>query len=396
MNTNSNFSTTSTKFGLRKLGYIKDENLDGLNALLNEQTITLTEINDIAENASYVLLNKYGYAKDREGNPISEESAKYRYFEIGQTTEAGEQILGVLERPRYGAAFAGMKWCTLSELKEQIEIGNKFHFGELYFDDEARAMAFLEDMAISSQPEDWAFQHRPSKIKYPILRSYIENIFYVLKHENRLLYSKDRKHMAFNTNLLDIFDHEVWVVMEVRKMQSGREVLVNPKRVKGEHELAYLGFKRGVCPMAPKFFQCQEETHYQKDWEISEDFDAYNHILNDRIERFPEEYRHLYQTNPDEVARKLNDAIRFGVKMAKRNDHFVLPMYRPQENCVQMLMPIYMNRIAGGSPDFALVLSLDCKNKYYLPETILTLEDAYQDARLISILDGMWLTPKNA
>lgn len=393
----------SKKYGLYKLGLIKDANLDGLNALLKEKYVTLDEISDIANNASCVLLNKYGYASDREGNPIPEDSAKYRYFETGLISETGEQIIGVLERAKYGAPFTGMTWCTRQDLSEQIGIGNKFHFGELYFDDEARAMAFLEDLAINSQPEDWTFQHRPSKINYPILRSYVENIFNVLRHEaelgleNRLLYSKDNKHLTFNTNLLDRFDHEVWIVMEVRKMQSGKEIFVNPQRVTSKEKLRFLGFDRGAYPQPPRFFSenASEEAHYQKDWDVSEDFEAYNHIFN-RLERFPEEYRYLYQTNPDEVARRLNDAILFGVKMAKRNDHFVLPMYNPKDNEVQMLMPIYMNGISGGSPDFALVLSLDKENKYYLPKTILKLEDAYQDARLISVLDGMWLTPKNA
>lgn len=394
---------TSTKYGLYKLGLIKDANLDGLNALLKERYVTFNEISDIADNASCVLLNRYGYANERDGQPIAEDSAKYRYFETGLISEAGEQIIGVLERAKYGAPFTGMTWCTRQGLSEQIGIGNKFHFGELYFDDESRAMTFLENLAISSQPEDWTFQHKPSKIKYPILKSYIENIFNVLRHEhelgleNRLLYSKDQKRLAFNTNLLDRYDHEVWIVMDVRKTQSGKEMYVNPRRVKSKQELWFLGFERGVCPLPPRFFSdnSSEEAHYQKDWDISEDFDAYSHIF-DRMERFPEEYRLLYQTNPDEVARKLNDAIQFGVKMAKRNDHFVLPMYNPKDNEVQMLMPIYMNRISGGSPDFALVLSLDKENKYYLPKTILKLEDAYQDARLISVLDGMWLTPKNA
>ena len=391
--------TTSSKFGLYKLGYIENANLNDLNNLIGGNPITLEEISALADNAQCVFLNKYGYSQSRDGYPILEKDVKFRYFDTGLKDKNNDAIIGVLERSKTSNTFVGMQWCSLPNLMEQIKNGNKFHFGELYFDDERRAFAFLEDLAINSQPEDWVFQHKPAKIQYPILKSYIENIFIVLKHEselgmeNRLVYSKDRTHLLFNTNLLDRYAHEIWIILDVKKMNNGKEMLLNPKRVKSERELSFIGFERGACPNPPSFFKHKEEAHYQKDWEIAYNYDTYEHIIQERQYRFAEEYRQL---SSEELAGKLDEAIRFGVEMAKRNDHFVLPMYRPQKQQVQMLMPIYLNRLAGGNPDFALVLSLDKENRYYLPETILSLEDAYQDARLISILDGMWLTPKNA
>jgi hypothetical protein len=66
-------------------------------------------------------------------------------------------------------------------------------------------------------------------------------------------------------------------------------------------------------------------------------------------------------------------------------------MYRPQENKLQLLMPIYLSGSFTNKPDFALVLDLE--DGIYTPETILPLDAAYQNARLIAKPDELWLNP---
>lgn len=66
-------------------------------------------------------------------------------------------------------------------------------------------------------------------------------------------------------------------------------------------------------------------------------------------------------------------------------------MYRPQEAKIQLLMPIYLSGSFTSSPDFALVLDLE--DGIYTPETILPLDAAYQNARLITKPDELWLNP---
>jgi len=77
--------------------------------------------------------------------------------------------------------------------------------------------------------------------------------------------------------------------------------------------------------------------------------------------------------------------------MAKRNYKLVVPQYRPQSDKLQLLMPIYLSGSFAKQPDFALVLDLE--DGLYTPETILPLDAAYQNARLIAKPDDFWLNP---
>lgn len=89
----------------------------------------------------------------------------------------------------------------------------------------------------------------------------------------------------------------------------------------------------------------------------------------------------------------LDDAIKLAVTITQRNYKFVVPMYRPLKDAIQLLMPIYLEETFHQRPDFALVLTPDVENELYTPETILPLDAAYQNARLIAKPDETWLNP---
>lgn len=67
-------------------------------------------------------------------------------------------------------------------------------------------------------------------------------------------------------------------------------------------------------------------------------------------------------------------------------------MYYPRKHRIQLLMPIYLELDSNSLPDFALVLTPS--DNSYIPETILELEEVYQDARLIAKPDESWLNPE--
>ncbi|MBK7870033.1 MAG: DUF3825 domain-containing protein [Saprospiraceae bacterium] len=68
----------------------------------------------------------------------------------------------------------------------------------------------------------------------------------------------------------------------------------------------------------------------------------------------------------------LDTAIKCSYELSKRNYKLVVPQYRPQEDKIQYLMPIYLGATFNKLPDFALVLDHD--SGYYKPETILELD----------------------
>lgn len=394
-----NKSNINSKTGLLKLGYVT--NLKTCKAELNklladERQVSTTELNTLVDAASIVYLNKYGYVRSRSGEAVTDENATYLYFDTGLADTTGEPIIGWFEKRGKGSDFKGVSWGTKATLDVKIRASKMFHWGDLYFKNEEEGLAFLEDIAASTIPETWSFKNKPSTVNHPILKSYIENTFEVLKKEtergakNKLVYNQDGRFLVFNTNLLDKFFHEVLIVVEVRKQKDGSELLMSPRRVKKELELRKLGFAKDVHPEQPHFFEKVEEVIYQPTWTIDKDFDKFTHIIEDRIERFPIE---VQSASSDELGRKLDDAITFAVAIARRNYKFIVPMYRPQTGKIQLLMPIYLKGTYSSKPDFALILSPDKENEYYTPETILPLDAVYQNARLIAKPDDTWLNP---
>ena len=68
-------------------------------------------------------------------------------------------------------------------------------------------------------------------------------------------------------------------------------------------------------------------------------------------------------------------------------------MYYPEENRIQLLMPLYFKGEYNDEPDGVLILTPSSKGPYYILETIIGLREAYMDARLISKPDNAWLEP---
>ena len=101
----------------------------------------------------------------------------------------------------------------------------------------------------------------------------------------------------------------------------------------------------------------------------------------------------------------LNNAIKISCMMAQRNYKYVIPQYRPAgveyvggkrvryEGQIQVLMPIYLSADYFAPPDFALVLSR--RDGFYVPETILLLPWAYNNARILCKPDNSWLNPSS-
>jgi hypothetical protein len=132
------------------------------------------------------------------------------------------------------------------------------------------------------------------------------------------------------------------------------------------------------------------EVVFQADITIDRNYEKFTHIIEERRERFPKEYQNKDTTH---LARLLDNSINYAISVAERNYKLIVPQYRPQDNKLQLLMPIYLNGTYTKTPDFALVLNLE--DNLYIPETILPLDAAYQNARLIAKPDDFWLNPED-
>lgn len=371
--------------GIYKFGLVSNKQTFVIElSKLMGNSITFDEINCEVDKLVPIYLNSMGYDKF-QGNPVERSKAKYLKICTNFKTENGEAICGLFEKNK--GNMVGVKWATDSDINAYIKINSKFQIGKLFFDKWDDGNRFLQDIEHKALPEPWNFGDDG---KFRILKSYLENVFERLLHEsegttNKLIYSKDNRYVLFNTNLLDRYSHDIYIVVEAR--DDGR--FWNPKYSKGLKERLEQGFLKNV-PSPPSFFNNIDDIIFHTSWDVDKEYDAFNHIIEERRERFSDRYKEMAT---EKLAKKLQDAIDFAVVLAQRNYKFIVPMYRPQMNSIQLLMPIYLESFYEQKPDFALVLTPDSENQMYLPETILSLDMCYQNARLIAKPDETWLNP---
>ena len=364
-----------------------------------DQEPTSEELRKRANLAEIVLLNRHGYptSKDSRGrkSPITEKDARFKGFNTGYTLD-GKLIFGWFEREDETSDFEGVFWATEQELRAYARLKTKasrsFRMGDFYFDDIDDCQGFLDDIVKNSIPtESWRYKNKPSTINHPILKSYLTALFVRLKKDGKVHKSTDGKHIIFNTNLLDKYFREMCIIAEVHEAE-GLEVYLHPIRTAiGERrEFLKYGFSKDVKPEVPVFFNNVNEVVFNPSWEIEKSEENLEHIIEERIDRFPADMR----SKPTEIlAKKLSEAIDYAKKIAQRNYKYIVPIYYPKFNSISFLMPIFMGEVYNTSPDFALVLQTDATNEMYIARTILDLETGYQNARLVAKPDESWLNP---
>lgn len=386
---------TNNKAPLYALGYVanKETFIDELRSLIGGgQQIDWAMINQAIVDNGVEYLNGAGYTTTPDGKPVDSESAKYERFKVPFNKD-GEQVIGWFTKEK--SRFTGVYWGTISDFEKVRIIDNRFNMGAMYFEQFWDGSEFLEDIAKNTIPESWKYKNKQSGINHPILKSYLENVLNRLKKEyqdgdnRKIVFSKDRKYAMFNTNLLDKYFHEVIIVGEIDSVDDEIQIK-NPFRSTSLAKLLKMGFDENARALPPQFFSDVNEVIFQTSWKIDRDFDTFTHIIEDRRDRFPEEY---HNQSTEELAKKFDNAIDFAVALAQRNYKFIVPMYRPQIDEIQLLMPIYLRGTYSDRPDFALILTPNQELRIYEPETILPLDAAYQNARLIAKPEESWLNP---
>lgn len=386
---------TNNKAPLYALGYVanKETFIDELRSLIGGgQQIDWAMINQAIVDNGVEYLNGAGYTTTPDGKPVDSESAKYERFKVPFNKD-GEQVIGWFTKEK--SRFTGVYWGTISDFEKVRIIDNRFNMGAMYFEQFWDGSEFLEDIAKNTIPESWKYKNKQSGINHPILKSYLENVLNRLKKEyqdgdnRKIVFSKDRKYAMFNTNLLDKYFHEVIIVGEIDSVDDEIQIK-NPFRSTSLVKLLKMGFDENARALPPQFFSDVNEVIFQTSWRIDRDFDTFTHIIEDRRDRFPEEY---HNQSTEELAKKFDNAIDFAVALAQRNYKFIVPMYRPQIDEIQLLMPIYLRGTYSDRPDFALLLTPNQELRIYEPETILPLDAAYQNARLIAKPEESWLNP---
>lgn len=378
---------------LRKYGYVEQTSWEKLKNLcgneINESSIGEYITSDIEH------YNGAGYTKFPDGTVVTSETGKFIKFNTSLTVN-GEVLVGWFTKVR--GHFEGISWGTETDFKAAQDLREQFYVGRMVFDNLEECNLFLDNLKGKIIPEPWEYKRKKDdRFRNPILKSYLEfeldRLFYEqdsLNYPDRIIFNEDHSKVLFNTNLINKFGHDLIIVgtlFEISNKLFIGELEISPSKM----NLKKMGFDSSKDPMPPMFFKDINEIIFHCDWEIDQNMTKYEHIIEARIERFPEKYHDL---TPDDLGLRLDNAINLAKRIAQRNYKFIVPMYYPTENRIQLLMPIYLETSYSSHPDFALVLTPHPNEELYTPETILGLDEVYQDARLIAKPEESWLNPE--
>lgn len=286
----------------------------------------------------------------------------------------------------------------------------------------------LQELAAMCLPGDiWSFD--PNYQDFFILEQYLNFTFYRLRDEGKVVESDDGTLAVLNTGLVNIFFSDI--IMAFSRVEPSD--LTNHRRwqflgftIWGEGQLGkslYAGFIDH--PERAKYWSTADELIYDTTKSLNCDQE---HILRDNLPRLPllflrEQMRHSdevhlakafeiirfsdnhreksqawstvhsYILNDPLILRRLQHRLEEGINLAVKrcewNYKTAVPIFYPRGNSLSLLLPLALTT-DGQEADLALVVE-QLPSGHYQGQTILTLEQAYLDARLITRPEGGWL-----
>lgn len=283
---------------------------------------------------------------------------------------------------------------------------------------------FLDALARIALDEQWDFGGMPDEQGHvhAILKSYICTTFFRLKMEKKICFSDDGQFAAFNTGLVNDRYDDIYACF--------RPSL-------GPIPWEFAGFtaagSRGLgkelvsrfnpLPPTASYFDRKEDMLYDLSKELIIDYD---HVILDNMARLPLDFlaeelrasdnalaiitelrgaadietrKKLYQElraiveEDSRLFRRVRSGLNEAIDTAKRrirwNFKTAIPSYYPRANTMSLLLPLSLLRDTVA--DAALVVQLMPSGNYQ-GQTILTMRQAYTNARLICRPDSDWLT----
>ena len=224
---------------------------------------------------------------------------------------------------------------------------------------------YTDDLSKIAAPEEWSNNTYPNN---GILANYIVKTYEKLQAERNIIF--EQNYALFNTGLFTKYYEPIYAY------HSEQDILFLT-----EYDLG----KRGIVkyPDRANYFERPELLLF--DWHYKINI-HYKHILEDNKSRIniPEDI-----LNSHNLLNTFNGAIDTMKKKVSSNYKLVIPQYF--EGKVQLLLPLCLH--TDDIPDLALVVTKI--GNVYQGHTCLTLDMAYNNARLIAKPESNWLSADN-
>lgn len=288
----------------------------------------------------------------------------------------------------YLARICDEDWGAPIELKSHQEEGEDQLEDQL---EDRLDVEQLDDEQLEYQEEEQAGITK-NKLTHPILHNYINYTFSKLhcdwenakdiENKNKIFIIEEGRFLIFNTGLYTKDYERIFAYLTVNK---------NPDDPREWHFDSFLTESlltiKGILnlPKRANYFSCIEDLIFNANYDI---VPQYGHIFGkkENVQRIPESIRNSFMK-----FELFNAAIERTKKKIDANYKIAVPQY--YDDKVQLLIPLYFTN--PDKPDLALVLTRNAENKQYFGHTCLTMEMAYNNARLIAKPDSDWLLPQS-
>lgn len=248
-----------------------------------------------------------------------------------------------------------------------------------YADVGSRSQA-VDQLAAIAEDEAWDHSHEPSGGK-PILDSYLRYTFVRIQEEDKVSVSINGAYSAFNTGLVTPMQEEIFALFSANPVPDRQPWQLIGFRKKSDRTLLE-NFGHSLPDLA-NYFDDPSVLLYDRRLQLHINID---HVI-EHIERFPE------PLNANEfLARQSIQAAEVNTRSrVYRNYKAAIPQWykdpQSEHAKVQLLLPLCLRQ-----PDRAdLALVVDRIGDSYRGNTVLTLDMAYRNARLLARPDSDWL-----
>lgn len=238
----------------------------------------------------------------------------------------------------------------------------------------------IQDLAENlADKENWDFSTGGGK--HSILKNYMFHTFSKIKEEGKIVFSAGNTHACFNTGLVTSSWEEIVAFFESNKNENSKQ----PFRFKGFFKISNRNItdRFNNTPKVADYFKNPEDFIFNPHLDIKADIE---HIISDNIDRFPDNFKGMPIM---QVRTILDGAIKATVNRLKTNYTIAVPQYYC--GSIQLLIPLHIT-YSGANPDLALVVNKSNGQQFYTSRTCLTLEMAYNNARLIVKPLSSWLS----
>lgn len=273
----------------------------------------------------------------------------------------------------------------------------------------------LKNMALK---ERWYYKVQNPAFPFPILSKYLTYTFFRLSKEQGKIKKTDQ-YAAFNTGLVNNLYEPIYALFEKNRVQGRQEWYF--------HEFCISGVGKAGKILASNFNPLPQRAHFfNNPAELIYDSNApepqlnWNHIILDNVSRLPIEF--LEENKPTDflfrdasgmntvekadyfgqlaraiendskkfraIKNRFADSLSLALKRVQWNFKTAIPMYYPQNNKMSLLLPLSL--LDDEVIDLALVTE-KTQSGNYLGHTILPLDWAYSNARLVTRPDSDWL-----